>query len=434
MELKAKIMKKYIKHIIISLLLGTGLLFIKPVNAQESVSFQLFFDNLNPYGFWTLHPDYGYVWIPDVGNDFVPYFTDGHWVYTNYGWTWISYYDWGWAPFHYGRWDWEDMYGWYWVPGNEWGPSWVVWRRANGYYGWTPMSPGLSISFSVGVYRDRPERWIFVRDRDIVRQDFQRYHVRRSENVTIINNSTVINTTYIDNRRNTTYITGPEIEEVRTVSGRRINPVRVEDNRQPGQSLGADKLEIYRPLVRRSSTGAQKPTPSKVVDIKDIKRRTSEPVSTPAESKTLRRSQEIQNNEPSLNSNQSNRRSGQQIPHKTLEPVQKAPAVPQQQTAPANNAKRREQSSKPIMKPSNNPEQVSPPQQSQPRRRVQPTPQSQAPEPSERKSQEVQPEKPKQQVQPIREKDNPSKNRRQESKPEDEKSPDGSSQPNGRRR
>ena len=28
----------------------------------------------------------------------------GHWLQTEYGWTWISDWDWGWAPFHYGRW------------------------------------------------------------------------------------------------------------------------------------------------------------------------------------------------------------------------------------------------------------------------------------------------------------------------------------------
>ncbi len=64
---------------------------------------------------------------------------------TEYGWTWLSDYPWGWAPFHYGRWDFDNSFGWFWIPGNEWGPAWVTWRRANGYYGWAPMSPGINL-------------------------------------------------------------------------------------------------------------------------------------------------------------------------------------------------------------------------------------------------------------------------------------------------
>ena len=80
-------------------LLFSSVLFTNQVSAQQSyVSFQVFYDQLSPYGQWVDNPDYGYIWIPDAGRDFVPYSTGGHWILTEYGLTWLSDYEWGWAP------------------------------------------------------------------------------------------------------------------------------------------------------------------------------------------------------------------------------------------------------------------------------------------------------------------------------------------------
>ena len=145
-------MKLKIKQLAIALaIVIAALINPKQISAQgNNVNFQVFYDELSPYGDWVDYQNYGYVWIPNVGPDFVPYSTAGYWTLTNYGWTWVSDYDWGWAPFHYGRWSYDNYYGWLWVPGNEWGPSWVNWRRADGYYGWSPMEPGISIYLSFG--------------------------------------------------------------------------------------------------------------------------------------------------------------------------------------------------------------------------------------------------------------------------------------------
>ena len=88
-------------------------------SAQVSVSFQVFYDDLSPYGNWVDNPNYGYVWVPDVSPGFTPYGTNGYWAFTEAGWTWVSEYPWGWAPFHYGRWYADPMYGYMWIPGNE---------------------------------------------------------------------------------------------------------------------------------------------------------------------------------------------------------------------------------------------------------------------------------------------------------------------------
>jgi hypothetical protein len=239
---------------------------------QVSVSLQLFYDELSPYGSWVEYQDYGYVWVPDVDREFSPYGTDGHWVFTDAGWMWVSDYSWGWAPFHYGRWAYDDSYGWLWVPNNEWGPAWVTWRRSEGYYGWAPMGPSISIEVSFGGGNRVPnERWIFVSDRYISSPDINRYYVDRSTNVTIINNSTVINNTYIDNSRHTTYVAGPGRDDVQKVTGTAIRPVAIRENDRPGQTLSNDQLQIYRPRVETRDNNDRKPVPLKLVRLQEVR-------------------------------------------------------------------------------------------------------------------------------------------------------------------
>lgn len=242
------------------------------VSAQQRyIDNQVFYDQLSPYGEWVDYPSYGYVWIPDVDPYFSPYSTSGYWVMTDFGWTWVSDYPWGWATFHYGRWDYNNYYGWFWVPDSEWGPSWVTWRTGNGYYGWTPMRPGISISLSFGYdYRDS-NRWNFVRERDFGRSDIHRYYVDRNDYNRIILNSRVINNTYIDQSRNTTYIYGPSRDDVQRVTGRKINNITIRDSDRPRQVLKDNQLQIYRPRIQNNNDRDQRPTPIKITNLKDIK-------------------------------------------------------------------------------------------------------------------------------------------------------------------
>lgn len=266
-------MKTKIKCLLIFALIIFSVSHTKQLSAQQNqISFQVFYDQLSPYGQWVDYPNYGFVWVPDGGSDFVPYSTAGHWIFTDYGWTWVSDYSWGWAPFHYGRWDYDNNYGWFWVPDNEWGPAWVNWRSAEGYYGWEPMQPGVSIT--IGFHRDYNERtdhWIFVRDRDIDRPHINLYSVNRSDHDRIIRDSKMVRNTYEDKNRNTTYVSGPNREDVSRVTGRRIKPVTVQEDRNPGQNLRFGHLNIYRPQVNKNNDDRQRITPSKVTNIKDLK-------------------------------------------------------------------------------------------------------------------------------------------------------------------
>ena len=142
--------------------------------AYGGVSIEVFDRALAPYGEWVVGGRFGRAWRPYatiVGADFQPYLTGGHWVYTDYGWSFESDYDWGWAPFHYGRWMPDDYYGWVWVPDTVWGPAWVDWRFGGGYVGWAPLAPA-GFSFTVGFGRPA---WCFVPTTHFVVRDIYHY-------------------------------------------------------------------------------------------------------------------------------------------------------------------------------------------------------------------------------------------------------------------
>jgi len=226
-------------------------------SAQEEgyVDNEIFYNELSPYGQWMDYPGLGQVWLPDAGSDFVPYSTNGHWILTNYGWTWVSDYDWGWAPFHYGRWDYENRYGWMWIPGYDWGPSWVSWRYYDGYYGWAPMGSGLSINISFGRQYNNPnDHWIFVRDRDFNRSNLRNYIVRDNNRAEILRNSQVIRRQVYDSRQQRNYISGPSRDDIQRSTGKRFNPIMVRDNDKPGQSLSNNEFRIYRPKAGNTQT------------------------------------------------------------------------------------------------------------------------------------------------------------------------------------
>lgn len=220
---------------------------------EDDISYQTFYDELDPYGEWIDYPEYGYVWVPDCGPDFRPYSTNGHWAWSDeYEWIWVSDYDWGWAPFHYGRWNYDSFHGWMWIPGYEWSPAWVAWRGGGDYYGWAPLRPGINISvnFSIGSYNPPVDYWCFAPRRYITSPRIYDYYVPYRNNVTIINNTTIINN-YNYNRN--VFRTGPGRRDVERYAGR-INPVRLRESNSPGRTrFSNNEVSVYRPRVRQDN-------------------------------------------------------------------------------------------------------------------------------------------------------------------------------------
>lgn len=223
---------------------------INKVSAQDydDVSLDLFYDELSPYGNWDDDPNYGEIWYPDVESNFRPYGSNGYWTMTQYGNTWVSNYAWGWAPFHYGRWVQTPRHGWGWIPGYEWGPAWVDWRSGNGYYGWAPMAPRLSVNISIGLPIDL---WIFAPTRRIYDRNIYRHsHYGRPN---IYNNTTIINNTYIVNNHH--YYGGPSRRHIEHSTGRRVAVRDMQYSSRRGVSrVDNNSVSIYRPDRNSSST------------------------------------------------------------------------------------------------------------------------------------------------------------------------------------
>lgn len=233
-----------------------------------SISFQVFYDELSPYGDWIEDPNYGFIWVPHVDQSFQPYRTNGNWVMSTYGNTWISQYNWGWAPFHYGRWFFSDFYGWAWIPGYEWGPAWVNWRSGRGYYGWVPLGPQRQ--FYRSSRHHGYSHWVFVPRRRLLSNKLSRYYMRGNNVNVIYNQTTVINNTYVHN--NIRYNSGPSRSELRQVTRKNVPVLTVTQGRRPGRaSVNSNSISLYRPQVsaRSSSRSGLSSRPKKYVNARE---------------------------------------------------------------------------------------------------------------------------------------------------------------------
>lgn len=317
-------------------------------DAAAPVSYQTFYNELSPYGQWISTPDYGYVWVPAAGPDFQPYATSGHWVYTNYGWTWVSDYSWGWAPFHYGTWDFDGTIGWFWIPGYQWSPAWVSWRSEPGYYGWAPLGPGYE-RVGYANYYCPPERYVFVSATYINSPDIGVYYVPRAQNAAYYGHSTVIANTYYDRNNNNTYYAGPQRTEVERYTGRPLQPATVVSAASPERAgYSGNQVSMFRPsVVRPGNNAVSRPAPQSVfqrgnitpVAQRQVLTRPNQPRVAPFKPENIQRGQ----NNPQTPANQPHREPAQQQPQQKQaiqQPSQERPVQPQQNriAPPSNNS------------------------------------------------------------------------------------------------
>jgi hypothetical protein len=219
-----------------------------------------FYDYLAPYGTWIRYPEYGYVWIPrNMGYRWRPY-TQGHWIWTNFGWTWISDFDWGWAVFHYGRWGYDDRLGWFWVPGTVWGPAWVVWRSSDLYFGWAPLPPGVEWRprYGFGGPFDVPDHyWVFVEGRYFLRNGLHGYALPFERNRTIVRMSELHQN--IRFRNDDVVNEGIDREVVRRVTRETLGTYELRNADRPGRDrVGLRDATLYRPEVKADEKAVPK--------------------------------------------------------------------------------------------------------------------------------------------------------------------------------
>jgi hypothetical protein len=220
---------------------------------QDDQDVSDYYAYLGPYGVWVTYSPYGYVWIPrDIDYGWRPYFR-GHWIWTDYGWTWMASERWGWLVHHYGRWGWERRLGWYWVPGTVWGPSWVAWRWGDAYIGWAPLPPGDDFAPGYGFRRrdiNIPGNyWNFIRGHDFMDPKLDRWIIPPERNITIINYTHIDINIHV--RDNHVINDGVGVDQVRRMTNQVIERHQLKDARRPGESrVDARDVVIYRPELR----------------------------------------------------------------------------------------------------------------------------------------------------------------------------------------
>ncbi len=182
---------------------------------------------------------------------------DGHWGYTDQGWTWVSNEDHGWATYHYGRWALIANSGWVWVPGNQWGPAWVSWRTPpryspgttvttvvsdddSDYIGWAPLPPEAVFDVSVGFtgrvdeqFEIGPANYCFVPTRSFTAPVLTAVIVPVNRNVVFISRTVnVTNVSRVDRGGAAVYFNrGPEVTTIERVVQHPVQRLTIE--RQP---------------------------------------------------------------------------------------------------------------------------------------------------------------------------------------------------------
>lgn len=231
------------------------------------ISFDDFYQNLAPYGQWINDPQLGYVWSPNVESDFRPYYTNGYWAMTEYGNTWVSDYEWGWACFHYGRWTYDSYYGWLWVPGTTWGPSWVSWRYANGYFGWAPLAPGFEFSNKPeNMYSCPRDWWVFIPGRYIYGGNYYRFWAGSQGNNTVYTQSTPMDNSYMTGAN--TYVYGPRVQDVEGQTHSPVQVYKVNNSGSPRMaSVHQGIIKLFRPTeVRAAGPNGERLAPATSVN------------------------------------------------------------------------------------------------------------------------------------------------------------------------
>ena len=232
-------MKKRLILILLVLIVLGGMTTV--TKASVTVSFNFFYNNLAPQGRWVAVPNYGEVWQPlGVSLSWRPY-SNGHWVWTDDGWMWVSYNPWGAITDHYGRWIYESNDGWVWVPGAVWAPAWVSWYVGPTYIGWAPLPP-------YGYIRIVPRYCLFVPFHAFLSINLYHVYVPASRNVIIIRST--IHITNITVVHNVVINRGPQINLVERRTGVMLHPVRlVSTGKLSYSGERGNRVYVFRPHV-----------------------------------------------------------------------------------------------------------------------------------------------------------------------------------------
>jgi hypothetical protein len=132
-----------------------------PYTDRGKADFDTALQLLNPYGSWS-KIDGKWAFTP---RDHLPPYTDGRWIYTEYGWYWKGNLPHGWVTEHYGYWKRDaNKAVWSWYPGPYWLPQIVEIRATDKYLGWRSGEvddDGNFVEAPIDRY-SKTDEWTFV--------------------------------------------------------------------------------------------------------------------------------------------------------------------------------------------------------------------------------------------------------------------------------
>jgi hypothetical protein len=247
------------------------------------VDLGFFFDSLSPYGHWVQTPAYGWAFVPAVATTNWRPYTDGQWLYTDAGWTWLSDEPFGWATYHYGSWDLNPDYGWMWVPGYQWAPARVDWRATDDFIGWAPLPPSYEVrptlgfpTFDVGL---PAAAYVFVPERMFLQPEVAAFALPPGQVPRLFRSSRSFTRFRFAN--NLIINEGVPFVTVQQRIGRRISRYQLMDlpprfwGRRPRARFAGNRIEIFRPRVLRTAVAVPPARPiasRSVMTVKDAVR------------------------------------------------------------------------------------------------------------------------------------------------------------------
>ena len=265
---------------ILAVLLLAVLACVFSTPAKAEVSFGFFYSSLEPHGAWHVSAQYGQVWQPAIyAPGWNPYY-DGHWLYTDVGWTWVSDYRWGAIPYHYGTWVVDPVLGWVWVPGYTWAPAWVTFRTGPDYIGWAPVAPSFALGVSFGAAVPASGAFVFVPTRAFLAPRVRGVAVPVSRRAVVFRETTVVRNPTV--RNNVVVNRGPDVRVVERASGRPVRTVGVESVARvaPFTRVTRSRLEVDPQVARRGVRATERQGPKRVAPTSRVEPRRSQLPST----------------------------------------------------------------------------------------------------------------------------------------------------------
>ncbi|MCE1163891.1 MAG: hypothetical protein LWX07_00655 [Bacteroidetes bacterium] len=182
---------------------------------------------------------------------YVPY-TNGQWVYTDYGWNFRAATPYEELTHHYGRWVYTVPYGWIWVPGNRWAAAWVSWDYDDDYIAWTPGSPGiyLAVNYYGLPYRLEPN-YVVCERRHFIDPYVYRYSGLYREHEfekKYRDMESFSGNRYAGNKH---FGFGPDPKRVEKDYGRKIEPIHLNSVSDRGKvKYGNKQFDVYAPRFK----------------------------------------------------------------------------------------------------------------------------------------------------------------------------------------